>query len=53
MTVYAREQPDEMFRAEGLAETDALRLPEAGIEIPVAAIYEGIAVQPQITQEPG
>jgi Uma2 family endonuclease len=53
VTVYAREQPDEMFRAEGLAETDALRLPEAGIEIPVAAIYEGIAVQPQIAQETG
>lgn len=43
VTVLFRGHADEPFRAAGLAEDDILQLPEVGIEIPVAAIYEGIA----------
>ncbi len=44
VTVLWREQPEETFRASGLGADDVLSLPEVGIEIPVAAIYEGIDV---------
>ncbi len=44
VTVLSRDGGDEPFRAVGLAEDDALSLPEIGIEIPVAAIYEGLAL---------
>ncbi len=43
VTALSRDGADEAFRAAGLAEDDTLDLPEIGIEIPVAAIYEGIA----------
>jgi Uma2 family endonuclease len=42
VTVLSRDHANEPFRAAGLAEEDTLHLPEVGIEIPVAAIYEGI-----------
>ncbi len=43
VTVLSRDGAAEPFRAAGLTEDDTLPLPEIGIEIPVAAIYEGIA----------
>ena len=43
VTVLSRDHANEPFRVAGLAEDDILQLPEIGIEIPVAAIYEGIA----------
>ncbi len=43
VTVFSREHEGEAFRAAGLAEDDILLLPEIGIEISVAAIYEGAA----------
>lgn len=42
VTVLSRDGADEAFRTAGLGEDDILSLPEIGIEIPVAAIYEGI-----------
>lgn len=42
VTVFSRDHEGEAFRANGLTEDDTLSLPEIGIEIPVAAIYEGI-----------
>ena len=45
VTVLSRDGADEPFRAAGLTEGDTLPLPEIGIEIPVAAIYEGIAFE--------
>ena len=47
VTVLSRDRGDEPFRAAGLAEEDTLHLPEIGIEIPVAALYEGIAFDGQ------
>ncbi len=43
VTVLSRDHANEPFRTAGLSEDDTLSLPEIGIEIPVAAIYEGIA----------
>ena len=43
VTVLSRDGENEPFRTTGLTEDDTLDLPEIGIEIPVAAIYEGIA----------
>jgi Uma2 family endonuclease len=45
VTVLWREHADEPFLSLGLTENDVLSLPEVGIEIPVAAIYEGIDVE--------
>ncbi len=42
ITLFSRDHEGEAFRATGLAEDDVLELTEVGIEIPVAAIYEGI-----------
>ena len=44
VTVLSRDGADEPFHTVGLAEDDTLDLPEIGIGIPVAAIYEGIAL---------
>ena len=44
VTVQSRDGADEPFRTAGLTEDDTLSLPEIGIELPVAAIYEGIAL---------
>ena len=41
VTVLSRDHADEAFRAAGLTEGDTLHLPEVGIEIPVASLYEG------------
>ena len=43
VTMFSRDGGDEPFRAAGLTADDALDLPEIGIEIPVAALYEGLA----------
>ena len=43
VTVQSRDGENEPFRTAGLTEGDILDLPEIGIEIPVAAIYEGMA----------
>ena len=43
VTMPFRDGVGEPFRAAGLGEDAPLPLPEIGIEIPVAAIYEGIA----------
>ena len=42
MTVLEREGPDEAWRNTVLTSDDILRMPEIGIEIPVAEIYEDI-----------
>lgn len=49
VTVLSRDHAGEAFRAAGLTEDDTLHLPEVGIEIPVAAIYEGIALNERRT----
>ena len=51
VTVLSRDHEGEAFRAAALGEDDVLDLPEIGIEIPVAAIYEGIAFDG--TDKPG
>ena len=52
VTVFSRDHADEPFRTAELTGDDALALPEAGIEIPVAAIYEGIAFD-EADKDPG
>ena len=42
LTVLSRDHAGEAFRASGLSDTDILRLPEIGIEIPVAELYAGL-----------
>lgn len=42
LTVFERTTPDESWRACTLAKDDILRMPEIGIEIPVAEFYEDI-----------
>ena len=42
LTVLERETPGEAWRATVLTDGDILRMPEIGIEIPVAEIYEDI-----------
>ena len=37
-----REQPDEIWRITTLTNDDILRMPEIGIEIPVAELYEDV-----------
>jgi len=53
ITVFSRDHEGEAFRATGLAEDDILQLTEVGIEIPVAAIYEGIAFDDKQDKDPG
>lgn len=52
VTVLFRGGAGEPFTAAGLAGDDTLALPEIGIEIPVALIYEGIAPGGQDTAGP-
>lgn len=47
ITVFSREHPNETFKAAGLADDAILSLPEIGIEIPVAEIYEGLVFSKQ------
>ena len=42
LTVMERSGPDEVWRTTVLTTDDTLRMPEIGIEIPVAELYEGI-----------
>ncbi len=42
VTVLTREHADEQWRISTLTEEDTLRMPEIGIEIPVAEFYEDI-----------
>ena len=52
VTVLSRDHADEPFRAAGLTGDDTLSLPEIGIDIPVDAIYEGIAFD-ETGKDPG
>jgi Uma2 family endonuclease len=47
LTVMARETEDETWRTTVLINDDILRMPEIGIEIPVAEIYEGLSFPDQ------
>ncbi len=42
LMVLGRQSPDEVWKTTVLTADDILRMPEIGIEIPVAEIYEGI-----------
>jgi Uma2 family endonuclease len=42
LTVMERSAPDQVWQTTVLTNDDTLRMPEIGIEIPVAEIYEGI-----------
>ena len=42
LTVMERERPDEIWRVTTLANDGTLRMPEIGIEIPLAELYEGM-----------
>jgi Uma2 family endonuclease len=42
LTVMERSGPDEVWRTTVLTNDDILRMPEVGIEIPVAELYEGM-----------
>ena len=42
LTVMERSSPDQVWQTTVLTNDDTLRMPEIGIEIPVAEIYEGI-----------
>jgi len=53
ITVFSRDHEGETFRATGLAEDDTLQLTEIGIDIPVAAIYEGIDFEDTQDKNPG
>ena len=49
LTVMERERPDEAWRVATLTGDDILRMPEIGIEIPVAEFYVDIDFQNEIT----
>ena len=42
LTVMERERPDESWRVTTLTNDGILRMPEIGIEIPLAELYEGM-----------
>jgi Uma2 family endonuclease len=42
LTIFERDRADETWRASTLTNDDTLRMPEIGIDIPVAEIYERI-----------
>jgi len=46
VTVMFRDEGGELFRTVGLGEGEVLDLPEIGIELPLAEIYQGIAFAP-------
>jgi Uma2 family endonuclease len=48
LTVLERQGPDEAWRAAALTAADFLRMPEIGIEIPVAELYEDISFPDEI-----
>jgi len=41
LSVHARERVDELWTTTALTDGDVLRMPEIGIEVPVAEFYEG------------
>jgi Uma2 family endonuclease len=43
LTVMERSEGDEIWRTTVLTEEDMLRMPDIGIEVPVAEIYEGLS----------
>ena len=45
--VMERSSPDQVWQTTVLTQDDILRMPEIGIEIPVAEIYEGISFSGQ------
>jgi Uma2 family endonuclease len=47
LTVMERETPDEVWRVTTLTNDNILRIPEIGIEVPVAEFYEDIAFDDQ------
>jgi len=47
LTVMERGTPDQVWQTTVLSDDDILRMPEIGIEIPVAEIYEDIAFPDQ------
>lgn len=49
LTVMERERADEAWRATALTGEDTLRMPEIGIEIPVAEFYEDVGFEPEAT----
>ena len=53
ITVFSRNNEGETFRATGLTEEDVLQLTEIDVEIPVAAIYEGIVFADMQDKTPG
>ena len=53
ITVFSRDHAGEIFRATGLTKDDILQLTELAIEIPVAAIYEGIVFADMQDKSPG
>ena len=44
LTVLERSTPDQVWQTTVLANDDLLRMPAIGIEIPVAELYEDIAL---------
>jgi Uma2 family endonuclease len=52
LTVMERSAPDQVWQTTVLTGEDILRMPEIGVEIPVAEIYEGIDFEDQ-NESPG
>ena len=49
--VMERSGPDQVWQTTILTQDDTLRMPEIGIEIPVAEIYEGLSFPDQDQNE--
>ena len=52
LTVMEREWPDEPWRLSTLTNGDILRMPEIGIEIPVAEFYEDLGFEDEAAASP-
>jgi Uma2 family endonuclease len=50
LQVHERTSPDQAWQTHGLTADDVLRLPEIGIDIPVAEIYDGVNFAAQDNQ---
>jgi Uma2 family endonuclease len=51
LQVLERASPDQPWQTTALTSGDILRIPEIGIEIPVAEIYEGVEFTDQDNQD--
>jgi len=51
LTVFARSTGDEDWRATALTADDTLQIPEIGIEVPVAELYENVDLPDAAVQE--